>query len=50
MTVDSGRCAEMLLKIDDWPLDTDAVGYILHSREFCILDFMTCADVIMTVK
>jgi PIF1 helicase. len=35
--VDSGHCAEMLSKIDEGRLDTDAEGYILLSRTFCIL-------------
>ena len=34
--VDSGNYAEILLKIDEGHLDTDAKGYILLSREFCI--------------
>ena len=35
--VHSGHYAETLLKIDEGRLDTDAEGYILLSREFCIL-------------
>ena len=35
--VDSGHYAEMLLKIDDGRLGTDAEGYTLISRQFCIL-------------
>ena len=35
--VDSGYYAETLLKIDEGYLETDAEGYILLSREFCIL-------------
>ena len=35
--VDSGHYAETLLKIDEGRLDTGAEGYILLSREFCIL-------------
>ena len=48
--VDLGHYAETLLKIDEGRLYTDAEVYILLLREFCILDWNTCVDVITTVK